>query len=128
MGREVGPRVARRFGRCLLELGGNNAVIVTPSADLDLVVRGVAFAAAGTCGQRCTTTRRLIVHASVKDALLARLEKAYAALPIGNPLEPGVLVGPLIDGASFQAMQAALRSAQDEGGKVAGGERLKQDK
>jgi aldehyde dehydrogenase (NAD+) len=128
MGREVGPRVARRFGRCLLELGGNNAVIVTPSADLDLVVRGVVFAAAGTCGQRCTTTRRLIVHASIKDALLARLKKAYAGLPIGNPLEPGVLVGPLIDGNSFEAMQTALRSAQGEGGAVTGGERLLQER
>jgi aldehyde dehydrogenase (NAD+) len=128
MGREVGPRVARRFGRCLLELGGNNAVIVTPSADLDLVVRGVVFAAAGTCGQRCTTTRRLIVHSSIKDALLARLKKAYAGLTIGNPLEAGVLVGPLIDGASFEAMQSALRSAQEEGGTITGGERLLQDK
>jgi len=128
MGREVGPRVARRFGRCLLELGGNNAVIVTPSADLDLAVRGIAFAAAGTCGQRCTTTRRLIVHSSVKEALLARLKKAYAGLPVGHPLEEGVLVGPLIDGASLQAMQSALKAAQDAGGTVTGGERLLQDR
>ncbi|HET8748249.1 MAG TPA: aldehyde dehydrogenase family protein [Ramlibacter sp.] len=128
MGREVGPRVARRFGRVLLELGGNNAVIVTPSADLDLAVRGIVFAAAGTCGQRCTTTRRLIVHASVKDALVARLKAAYAALPVGNPLDDGILVGPLIDGGSFEAMQAALRSAQEEGGKLAGGERLLQER
>ncbi len=127
MGREVGPRVARRFGRSLLELGGNNAVIVAPTADLDLAVRGIVFAAAGTCGQRCTTTRRLIVHESVKEALVARLQKAYAALPVGNPLETGTLVGPLIDAASFQAMQDALRAARDEGGKVVGGERLLQD-
>jgi aldehyde dehydrogenase (NAD+) len=127
MGREVGPRVARRFGRCLLELGGNNAVIVTPSADLDLALRGIVFAAAGTCGQRCTTTRRLIVHASVKDALLERLKKAYAGLPVGNPLEAGVLVGPLIDAGSFQAMQSALETARGEGGTVTGGERLLQD-
>ena len=127
MGREVGPRVARRFGRVLLELGGNNAVIVTPTADLDLAVRGIVFAAAGTCGQRCTTTRRLIVHESVKDALVARLKKAYAGLPVGNPLESGTLVGPLIDDGSFEAMQSALRAARDEGGQVTGGERLLQD-
>jgi aldehyde dehydrogenase (NAD+) len=126
MGREVGPRVARRFGRSLLELGGNNAVIVTPTADLDLAVRGIVFAAAGTCGQRCTTTRRLIVHNSVKDALIARLKKAYAGLKIGNPLDSDTLVGPLIDGASFEAMQAGLHAARHEGGNVFGGERLLQ--
>ncbi|WP_372528905.1 aldehyde dehydrogenase family protein [Piscinibacter sp.] len=126
MGREVGPRVARRFGRSLLELGGNNAVIVTPSADLELTVRGVLFAAAGTAGQRCTTTRRLIVHSSIRDVLLARLKKAYAALAVGNPLDAGTLVGPLIDSASFDAMQAALRSAAQEGGQVFGGERVLQ--
>ena len=128
MGREVGPRVAMRFGRSLLELGGNNAVIVTPTADLDLAVRGIVFAAAGTSGQRCTTTRRLIVHSSVKGALLARLKKAYAGLPVGNPLEKGILVGPLVDSASFENMQAALRSAKEEGGTVTGGERLLADK
>jgi aldehyde dehydrogenase (NAD+) len=128
MGREVGPRVASRFGRSLLELGGNNAVIVTPSADLDLAIRGIAFAAAGTCGQRCTTTRRLIVHKSVKDALVQRLKKVFTALVVGNPLEQGVLVGPLIDGNSFEAMQNALRAAKEEGGRVTGGERLLQDK
>jgi aldehyde dehydrogenase (NAD+) len=124
MGRDVGPRVARRFGRSLLELGGNNAVIVTPSADLDLAVRGILFAAAGTAGQRCTTTRRLIVHASVREVLLARLKKAYAALPVGNPLEAGTLVGPLIDAQGFDGMQSALKSAAAEGGKVFGGERV----
>ncbi len=124
MGREVGPRVAQRFGRSLLELGGNNAVIVTPSADLDLAVRGILFAAAGTAGQRCTTTRRLIVHASVREALLARLKKAYAALPIGNPLQEGILVGPLVDAAAFDGMQAALLAAGAEGGVVFGGERV----
>ena len=128
MGSEVGPRVARRFGRSLLELGGNNAVIVTPTADLDLAVRGIVFAAAGTCGQRCTTTRRLIVHESVRETLVARLKKAYAGLPVGNPLESGTLVGPLIDARSFEAMQTALCSARDEGGQVAGGERLLQDR
>ena len=123
MGREVGPRVARRFGRCLLELGGNNAVVVTPSADLDLAVRGILFAAAGTAGQRCTTTRRLIVHESVRETLVARLRKAYEKLPIGDPREPGTLVGPLIDRAAFEAMQSALGAAAEEGGKVHGGER-----
>ena len=123
MGREVGPRVAQRFGRCLLELGGNNAVVVTPSADLDLAVRGILFAAAGTAGQRCTTTRRLIVHESVRETLVARLRKAYEKLPIGDPREPGTLVGPLIDRAAFEAMQSALGAAAEEGGKVHGGER-----
>jgi aldehyde dehydrogenase (NAD+) len=127
MGREVGPRVAARFGRSLLELGGNNAVIVTPTADLDLAVRGIAFAAVGTCGQRCTTTRRLIVHKDVREALVSRLKKAYAGLPIGNPLQAGTLVGPLIDGASFEAMQAALRAARAEGGVLTGGERVLAD-
>ncbi|RCW69191.1 L-piperidine-6-carboxylate dehydrogenase [Pseudorhodoferax soli] len=124
MGRAVGPRVAQRFGRSLLELGGNNAVIVTPSADLDLAVRGIAFAAVGTAGQRCTSTRRLIVHASVKDALVARLQAAFAKLPIGSPLEAGTLVGPLIDRQAFEAMQAALVAARAEGGTVTGGERV----
>ena len=123
MGREVGPRVAQRFGRSLLELGGNNAVIVTPSADLELAVRGILFAAAGTAGQRCTTTRRLIVHESVREVLVARLRKAYEALPIGDPRVAGTLVGPLIDQAAFDAMQAALAAAAKEGGKVSGGTR-----
>jgi aldehyde dehydrogenase (NAD+) len=123
MGREVGPRVAARFARSLLELGGNNAVIVTPSADLDLAVRGILFAAVGTSGQRCTSTRRLIVHSSVREALVQRLKKAYQALPIGNPLTAGTLVGPLIDQAAFDAMQQALQNAKAEGGQVFGGER-----
>ncbi|MEK8027106.1 aldehyde dehydrogenase family protein [Pseudaquabacterium rugosum] len=127
MGRAVGPRVAQRFGRVLLELGGNNAVIVAPTADLDLAVRGIAFAAVGTCGQRCTSTRRLIVHESVREALVARLKQAYAGLPVGDPLAEGTLVGPLVDGAAFEAMQAALRAAAAEGGTVTGGERLLAD-
>lgn len=127
MGREVGPKVAARFGRSLLELGGNNAVIVTPSADLDLAVRGILFAAVGTAGQRCTTTRRIIAHHSVRETLVQRLKKAYQALPIGNPLTPGTLVGPLIDQASFEAMQLALSAAKNEGGQVFGGERVLQD-
>jgi aldehyde dehydrogenase (NAD+) len=124
MGREVGPRVAQRFGRSLLELGGNNAVIVTPSADLELAVRGIVFAAVGTAGQRCTTTRRLIVHESLRATLVRRLRQVYAALPIGDPRMPGTLVGPLIDQASFEAMQRALNAARAEGGTVHGGERV----
>ncbi|WP_418315110.1 aldehyde dehydrogenase family protein [Piscinibacter sakaiensis] len=124
MGRAVGPRVAARFGRCLLELGGNNAIIVAPSADLDLAVRGIAFGAWGTAGQRCTTTRRVIAHTSIHDELAARLERARASLRVGDPRDSGVLVGPLIDEAAFNGMQAALAQAREQGGKVAGGERV----
>ncbi len=127
MGREVGPRVAARFGRSILELGGNNAMIVAPSADLDLAVRAILFSAVGTAGQRCTTLRRLIVHESVKARLLERLQAAYGKIQIGHPLQ-GNLVGPLIDAASFAAMQAALRQAREEGGAVVhGGQRVLQD-
>ena len=128
MGRAVAPVVAARFGRCLLELGGNNAVIVAPSvgtgADLDLAVRGILFGAYGTAGQRCTTTRRVIAHSSVHDELLARLERARASLKVGDPRADGVLVGPLVDGRAFDAMQAALAQARAEGGTVRGGERV----
>jgi aldehyde dehydrogenase (NAD+) len=124
MGRLVAPRVAQRFGRCLLELGGNNAVIVAPSADLDLAVRGIVFGAWGTAGQRCTTTRRVIAHASIHDELAARLERARASLRIGHPLEAGTLVGPLIDHHAFEAMQRALVHAREEGGSVSGGARM----
>lgn len=124
MGRAVGPRVAQRFGRVLLELGGNNAAIVCPSADLDLAVRGLAFAAMGTAGQRCTTLRRLFVHSSIYDALIARLKQAYLSVGIGDPLVPGTLVGPLIDKAAFDAMQAALAQAASLGGKATGGARV----
>ncbi len=127
MGREVGPRVAARFGRSLLELGGNNAVVVAPSADLGMAVRAILFAAVGTAGQRCTTTRRLIVHKSIQATLVEQLKKSYAALPIGSPLASGTLVGPLIDRASFEAMQAALVQAREEGGVVFGGERVLTD-
>jgi aldehyde dehydrogenase (NAD+) len=123
MGRIVGPRVAARFGRSILELGGNNAMIVTPSADLDLAVRAIVFAAVGTAGQRCTTLRRLIVHPSVRADLLQRLRKAYASLTIGDPRRAGVLIGPLIDAAAAECMQAAIRRARDEGGAVFGGAR-----
>jgi len=123
MGRAVGPRVAARFGRCLLELGGNNAIIVTPSADLDLAVRGILFGAYGTAGQRCTTTRRVIAHSSIHDELVARLERTRTQLRIGNPLEAGTLIGPLIDKAAFDGMQRALAAAREQGGVVRGGER-----
>lgn len=128
MGREVGPRVAARFGRCLLELGGNNAAVVTPSADLDLAVRGIVFAAAGTAGQRCTTLRRLIVHASVADDVVARVADAYGQLRVGDPAEDGVLVGPLIRERSWEAMASALDRARADGGVVVcGGDRLHRD-
>jgi aldehyde dehydrogenase (NAD+) len=124
MGREVGPRVAKRFGRTLLELGGNNGMIVTPSADPALAERAITFAAVGTAGQRCTTLRRLIVHDDLYDRLVPRLKAIWAGVPIGNPLEPGNLIGPLIDGAAYEAMQASLVQAAAEGGLVAGGERM----
>ncbi|CCF20834.1 Aldehyde dehydrogenase family 7 member A1 homolog [Pseudorhizobium banfieldiae] len=127
MGRAVGPRLAQRFARSLLELGGNNAAIVAPTADLDLTLRGVAFAAMGTAGQRCTTLRRLFVHDSVYETLVPRLAKAYQSVTIGNPLEGGNLVGPLIDKAAFEKMQKALEAAKFAGGKVTGGERVNQD-
>jgi aldehyde dehydrogenase (NAD+) len=124
MGRAVAQTVAARLGRSLLELGGNNAAIVTPSADLHLALRGIVFAAAGTCGQRCTTLRRLIVHASVADRLLERLLKVYAELPIGDPRQPGILVGPIVDARAAGAMDAALRAAAEQGGRVHGGSRV----
>ena len=124
MGRALGPRVAARFGRTLLELGGNNAMIVTPSADLDLAERAIAFAAMGTAGQRCTTLRRLIVHADVYDRLVPRLQAIWSRARVGNPLTPGTLVGPLIDADAVAAMQAALDEARAQGGLVHGGEPL----
>ena len=127
MGRAVGPRVASRFGRSILELGGNNAAIVGPTADLDLTLRGVAFAAMGTAGQRCTSLRRLFVHESVYDTLVPRLIKAYGSVTIGNPLVAGNLIGPLIDKGAFDRMQHALEAAKAAGGKVAGGERVNAD-
>ncbi|MDQ0423422.1 aldehyde dehydrogenase (NAD+) [Peteryoungia aggregata LMG 23059] len=127
MGRAVGPRVAARFGRSILELGGNNAAIVGPTADLDLTLRGVAFSAMGTAGQRCTTLRRLFVHESVYDTLVPRLIKAYGSVTIGNPLESGNLIGPLIDKGSYERMQHALEAAKANGGKVHGGDRVRSD-
>jgi aldehyde dehydrogenase (NAD+) len=124
MGRAVAPRLAQRFARAILELGGNNAAIVCPSADLDLTLRGVAFAAMGTAGQRCTTLRRLFVHDSVYDSFLPRLKSAYASVAIGSPLESGTLVGPLIDRGAFDAMQKMLAEAKTDGAVVTGGERV----
>ena len=124
MGREVSPRVAARFGRVLLELGGNNAAIVTPSADLDLAVRGIVFAAAGTAGQRCTTLRRVIAHTSVVDTLVERIIGAYRSLPVGDPAADGTLVGPLIHERSYRDMIGALEQARADGGEVTGGERV----
>jgi len=124
MGKEVGPRLAKRFARSILELGGNNAGIVCPSADLDMALRAIAFGAMGTAGQRCTTLRRLFVHDSVYDQLVPRLKKAYTSVSVGNPLETSALVGPLVDKQAFDGMQKAIAAAKAEGGSVTGGERV----
>jgi aldehyde dehydrogenase (NAD+) len=124
MGRAIAPRVAARFGRSLLELGGNNAMIVAPSADLDLASRAILFSAVGTCGQRCTSLRRLIVHESVKAELTKRIERAYAQVKVGDPRDGTTLIGPLVDAASFEAMQSAIARAKQSGGEVVGGERV----
>ena len=127
MGQQVGPRVAGRFGRVLLELGGNNAAIVTPSADLDLAVRAIVFAAAGTAGQRCTSLRRLIVHRSVADLVVKRVAAACRQLAIGDPSAPGTLIGPLIHETAYRDMVGALEQARAEGGEVIDGERFHED-
>jgi aldehyde dehydrogenase (NAD+) len=125
MGRRVGEVLAKRFGRSLLELGGNNAIIVAPSADLKLAKRAILFGAVGTAGQRCTSTRRIIVHESIKAKFVASLVTAYQQLPIGNPLDAGTLVGPLIDAAAVDAMQRALADLKKQGGRILfGGGRL----
>jgi aldehyde dehydrogenase (NAD+) len=125
MGRHAGEIVARRLGRSLLELGGNNAIIVAPSADLDLATSAILFGAVGTAGQRCTTTRRLIVHESVREKITRRLLKAYRQVPIGNPLKPGTLMGPLINRRAVQDMRAALEAVREQGGRILyGGEVL----
>ncbi len=128
MGKALAPRIAARLGRSLLELGGNNAMIVAPSADLDLAVRAITFSAVGTAGQRCTTLRRLIVHRSIYDALVPRLIAAFASVKVGDPREEGTLLGPLITAQSFSAMQTALVAAQKEGAVIHGGERVLADK
>jgi aldehyde dehydrogenase (NAD+) len=124
MGRRVGPLLAGRFARALLELGGNNAAVVCPSADMDQTVGAIAFAAMGTAGQRCTTLRRLFVHEAVYDTLVPRLKVAYASVRIGDPRDPETLVGPLIDARAAEAMARALDEARAAGGRVNGGERL----
>jgi aldehyde dehydrogenase (NAD+) len=121
MGSIVGPRVMARWGRPILELGGNNAMIVAPSADLDMAVRAIVFGAVGTAGQRCTSLRRLIVHHSIREDLVARLTRAYARLPIGDPRAATTLIGPLIDHAARDRMLAQLERARAEGGTVHGG-------
>src|SRR5271168_331610 len=124
MGRAVAPRLAARFAKAILELGGNNAAIVAPTADLDLTLRAIAFSAMGTAGQRCTTLRRLIVHESVYDTLIPQLKKVYASVVIGDPRESTTLVGPLIDERSFNAMQKALAAARTSGAAITGGDRI----
>ena len=124
MGRAVAPRLAVRFARAILELGGNNAAVVCPSADLDLALRAIAFSAMGTAGQRCTTLRRLIVHDTIYDDLVAGLKKVYQSVVIGDPRETGTLVGPLIDARAFEAMQHALEQARRAGAAITGGERV----
>jgi aldehyde dehydrogenase (NAD+) len=127
MGKEVAPVVAARLGRSLLELGGNNGMIVAPSADLDLAERAILFSAVGTAGQRCTSLRRLIVHERIYDPLIGRLKTLYQRIPIGSPLEAGTLVGPLIDMKALETMQAALARAKADGGTIHGGERVLQN-
>jgi aldehyde dehydrogenase (NAD+) len=125
MGKEVAQTIARRLGKSLLELGGNNAVIVTQSANLEMAKRALLFGAVGTAGQRCTSTRRLIVHRAVRYPLLQALEKAYRSVKIGNPLDPSILMGPLIDEAAVQSMDEALEQIRASGGSIrVGGEHL----
>jgi aldehyde dehydrogenase (NAD+) len=128
MGKALAPVVAARLGRTILELGGNNAMIVAPSADLKLAERAIAFAAVGTAGQRCTTLRRVIVHETIAERLVSRLKTVYGAIRIGSPLEDGTLVGPLVDKGSFDGMQSALAAARQQGGKVTGGARVLEDR
>lgn len=127
MGRAVAPRLAARFARAILELGGNNGAIVCPSSDLELTVRAIAFAAMGTAGQRCTSLRRLLVHSSIYDELVGRLKRVYESVAVGDPREGGTLVGPLIDRTGFENMQSALREAAASGGRVHAGERFETD-
>jgi aldehyde dehydrogenase (NAD+) len=126
VGRHVGARLAQRYAKAILECGGNNALVVMDDADLSLALPAILFGAVGTAGQRCTTTRRLLVHEKVADEVEKRLVKAYAGIKIGDPLQKGVLCGPLIDETAVANMQAALDSARKSGGKVlCGGERVK---
>jgi aldehyde dehydrogenase (NAD+) len=118
MGRTVGACVAKRMGRSLLELGGNNAMIVCPSANIDLAIRAIIFSALGTSGQRCTSLRRLIVHESLKDEVLARLDKIYASVTIGDPFDEKNLMGPLINLQAIKAMTSSIKSGIDQGGEL----------
>lgn len=128
MGQFIAPFVASRLGRYLLELGGNNAMIVTPSADLDMALKAIVFSAVGTAGQRCTTLRRVILHTDIYYKLLPKLKKVYETISIGNPLDEKNLVGPLIDGSAYDSMERALTQATDENGVVFGGDRILEDK
>lgn len=128
MGKIVGAKVASRFGKSILELGGNNAIIVSKHADLDLAYQGIVFGSVGTCGQRCTTTRRLFIHEDVYDEIIPRIKKAFAGVSIGNPLDEATLMGPLIDEDSFNNMENALKVAADNGGIITGGGRTLTDK
>ena len=128
MGRAIAPKLAQRFARALFELGGNNGMIVTPSADIKLAARAVLFAAVGTAGQRCTTLRRMFVHDSIYDAVVSRVKSAYESVKIGSPLADGTLVGPLIDKPAFEAMESALSRARADGGKIHGGGRVMTDR
>jgi len=128
MGRTIAPKIAGRLARSVLELGGNNGMIVAPTADLDLAVRAIVFAAVGTAGQRCTSLRRLIVHEDVADGLLERLERAYSSVGVGDPREDGTLCGPLISEDAFADMQKALDRARSDGAQISGGERLHGDR
>jgi aldehyde dehydrogenase (NAD+) len=127
MGRAVGEVCGRTFKRTILELGGNNAAIVCPSADLDLALRAIVFAAVGTAGQRCTTLRRLFIQRAIYEGVVERLHAVYATIAIGDPRAAATLVGPLIDGAAFASMQRTLDAVRDEGGVVTGGERVLAD-
>ena len=127
MGRTVAPKLAQRFARGLFEFGGNNGMIVSPSADLDMALRAILFGAVGTAGQRCTTLRRLFVHDEVYDRLVPRMKSAYQSVSVGNPLDDKTLVGPLIDKAAFEAMQKSLSLAAKDGGRTVGGERAMAD-
>ena len=124
MGKQVAPRIAARFRRTILELGGNNAAVITPSADQALALRSIAFSAMGTAGQRCTSLRRLFVHESIAEDLVAKLVRVYQSVTIGDPREPSTLIGPLIDAAALDGMDRALAEAKALGGKVHGGARV----
>jgi len=128
MGHAVGSKLAERFGRCILELGGNNAMIVAPTADLEMALTAIVFSAVGTAGQRCTSLRRLIVHETIYDQLIPRLKRAYSSLAIGDPLADGILVGPLIDQQAFEGMERAIEEAKSDGGRIHGGGRVLEDK